>query len=77
MADKITADWKSKRFIVSESALHDYEGYLVVLTDFTFWALEIDNLTEWCYNNKCKQEGMTVHIPTDKMLTIFIIRWSK
>ena len=78
MADDIFADWKTNRFIVAESALHDYvDGYLVILTDFAFWTLEIDNLTEWCYNNKCKQEGMTVLIPTDKTLMMFILRWSK
>ena len=77
MADDIFADWKLNRFIVAESALHDDEGHLIVLSDFAFWTLEIDNLIEWCYNNKCKQEGMTVLIPTDKTLTMFILRWSK
>ena len=60
MADDIFADWKTNRFIVAEPALHEFTNeHLVVLTDFIFWTYEIDNLIEWCYNNKCKQEGMT------------------
>ena len=78
MADDIFADWKTNRFIVAEPALHEFTNeHLVVLSDFAFWTLEIDNLIEWCNNNKCTQEGMTVRIPTDKLLTMFILRWSK
>jgi len=77
MADDIFADWKTNRFIVAGQMLHEYDDHIVVLSDFAFWTLEIDNLIEWCNNNKCTQEGMTVRIPTDKLLTMFILRWSK
>ena len=77
MADDIFADWKTNRFIVAGQMLHEYDDHIVVLTDFIFWTYEIDNLIEWCNNNKCTQEGMTVRIPTDKLLTMFILRWSK
>jgi hypothetical protein len=78
MSNDILADWKTNRFIVAESVLHDFENeHLIVLSDYKFWTLEIDNLIEWCNNNDCSQEGMTVRIPTDKLLTMFILRWSK
>ena len=77
MADDIFADWKTNRFIVAGQMLHEYDDHIVVLTDISFWTYEIDNLIEWCNNNKCTQEGMTVRIPTDKLLTMFILRWSK
>ena len=77
MADDILADWKTNRFIVAGQMLHDYDDHIVVLTDISFWTYNLDNLIEWCNNNNCKQEGMTVLIPTDKLLTMFILRWSK
>jgi len=77
VSSDILADWKRNRFIVAGVDLHDFKNeHIVVLTDFAYWTLELDNLVEWCNNNNCTQEGMTVRIPNDRALTLFILRWT-
>lgn len=77
MSKDILADWKKNRFILAENYLHDFKDqHLVILTDFGYWTESLDKLQEWCNNNNCKQEGMTVRIPDDKTLTLFMLKWS-
>ena len=77
MKDDIFASWRANKFIVADPLLHECTNeHLIVLTDFAFWTLEIDNLIEWCKEHNCTQEGMTVRIPKDKTLTLFALRWA-
>lgn len=76
MSDDIFADWKVNRFIIADSALHDFPGHLIVLSDVSFWANNADKLEEWCSKNGCSMQGMTVNIPDPKKLTLFILEWS-
>lgn len=72
-------NWKENKFIIAPSFTYDQtEGCnrLVILTDFSFWADEVDNLIEWCNQYGCSHKGMTVEIPNEDLLTAFCLRWS-
>jgi len=79
MNQDVIADWKTNRFIIADSVLHEGPGHLLILTDYNFWGTEetSDKLLAWCSRNKCKMQGMTLILPTDKLLTMFILEWSK
>ena len=79
MNQDVIADWKTNRFIIADSVLHEDPGHLLILTDYNFWGTEetSDKLLAWCSRNKCKMQGMTLILPTDKLLTLFILEWSK
>jgi hypothetical protein len=79
MNQDVIADWKTNRFIIADSVLHEDLGHLLILTDYNFWGTEetSDKLLAWCSRNKCKMQGMTLILPTDKLLTMFILEWSK
>lgn len=77
----ILEEWKHKRFIVADDSVRDQfedrsSGHLIILTDFKFWADNIDDLVDWCEQYKVVGEGMSLTIPDDKLLTHFILRWS-
>lgn len=71
--------WKENRFIIAPDYVKEpYDGrtHIIVLTDIHFWALNTDQLTDWCQQHGCEVKGMTVEIPTDDLLTAFCIRWA-
>ena len=77
--DDLLASWKENKFIVVESMLiEDYTNtpHLIVLTNISYWADNSDALTEWCTEYKCRFEGMTVVIPDEQTLGLFVLRWS-
>jgi hypothetical protein len=78
ISDDVFASWKDnkKKFVVAESFLHDSPGHLIILSDYSFWAHHIGELQNWCEQNNCKVEGMTVVCETDQDLTAFILKWS-
>lgn len=69
-------DWSSRRFFVAPNYLLDEEEILIVLTDINFWAENLEDLINWCKNNQCENKGMTVEVPDQKTLTMFVLRWS-
>jgi len=74
---QIMEDWKNKRFIVLTGLIQDFDWeYSVLLSDYNFWADNADKLSRWCEENNCKQEGMLVIFPNEKMLSLFCLRWS-
>lgn len=72
----ILAEWKNKRFVIVDSKLHDYSKHVILLSDYKYWSDNMLELVEWCSNNNCKLKGMTIEIPNDSLLTIFLLRWS-
>lgn len=84
----IFAAWKRSRFIVADPELFSFrtEDFIfgshttykhhVILTDVAFFAEHMDKVDAWCEQNACKANGMTVAIPDDKTLMLFILRWS-
>ena len=72
-------NWKENRFIVAPDYTYDANvrcAKLIVLTDIKFWAINTDELAEWCQEHGCTHKGMTVELPTEQMLTAFCLRWS-
>ena len=72
----ILAEWKNKRFVIVDSKLHDYSNHIILLSDYMYWSDNMLELVEWCHNNNCKLKGMTIEIPNDSLLTMFILRWT-
>lgn len=75
ISDDILADWRGKKFVLADPALHDGQGHLIVLVDFGFWVENYGDLERWCCDNNCEIQGMTVILPTDQSLTSFLLRW--
>ena len=75
----ILAAWKENNFIIADTELvADYTNtpHLVVLTNIKFWANNSDSLVEWCNKHQCRFEGMTVVIPDEHTLALFVLKWS-
>lgn len=73
----IFEDWKKDNFFVLPDQLIPAEnhGHIVVLTAVPFWGQNAELLTKWCQEHGCQQQGMTVELPTDELLTLFCLRW--
>lgn len=70
-------EWKKQRFIIAPSELLvDADEKLIVLTDYRFWAENIDELIEWCSERNAHNEGMTVVFGDEITLMEFVLRWS-
>lgn len=76
MSTTVLDNWREHRYIVAPEYLLDQNEILVVLTDVNYWAEHIDSLVEWCDNNHCVSQGMTVTMPDAATLTLFALRWS-
>jgi hypothetical protein len=76
MSDDIFADWRGQRFVVADRELHDSAGHVILLLDFFYWADHDQQLDEWCRHNGADIQGMTVNLPTEQVLTAFVLRWS-
>lgn len=72
----VLAEWKQKRFVISDQILHDCPGRLIVLTDLSFWSEHAEDLGVWCCQHGARVAGVTVEIPNDAVLTMFVLRWS-
>jgi len=75
----IMEKWKDKKFLLvsPEQYQNDVKCLkLAVLTDIAFWAENVEDLMEWCDDNHCEIQGMTVAIPDDRTATLFSLRWS-
>ena len=78
MDTDILAHWKTSRFVIApDYIVADLDTlHLIVLSDFGFWSEHVDQLLEWCQTHGAKISGMTVEIPTDELLSMFVLRWS-
>ena len=73
----IFEEWKTKRFIVAGPDLHDYKNqHMIIMTDFSYWSFYADDCIAWCKENNCEIKGMTILIPSDSLLTAFMLKWS-
>lgn len=68
-------NWKENRFIVVSDELGLTE-YLIILTDVSFWNHHYEELKDWCDENNCTQQGMTVASNSEQSITAFCLRWS-
>jgi hypothetical protein len=72
----IMADFKDTKFAVVPNEFDFYYKHIVVLCDIAYWNNNYNELRDWCNSNDCEVLGMTVNVPDDERLTIFILRWS-
>jgi hypothetical protein len=79
MAD-IFEDWKSQRFIAAPDTLVGQLpsscSKLIILTDVSFWNGNYEELKDWCDQNDCTTQGMTVMAKNSHALTTFCLRWA-
>ena len=71
----IFENWKEQKFIVAPQYLLDKPEILIILTDISFWADNADSLVEWCEKYNCTTQGMTVCLPNEAALTMFMLKW--
>jgi len=72
-------DWHTDKFMVVPPLLMpdgSDTDYMILLTDLKFWSDHVDEFVNWCLENGCTMQGMTVNIPTAETLTLFAIRWA-
>lgn len=49
---------------------------LIFLTDYKFWTDHEQELFEWCKLHSCTFSGMTVGVPDEQTLSLFVLKWS-
>jgi hypothetical protein len=76
MSPDVFAEWKDSRFIIAPYDLVDDEK-LVILTDYKFWADNVDELFNWCEErDTVVTQGMTVVFSDEITLMEFVLKWS-
>lgn len=76
MSTDIFAHWKNTRFVIADFELLGADDLLVVLTDYKFWANNIDELLDWSEQYGARVKGMTVEFDNKEQLTMFCLRWA-
>jgi hypothetical protein len=74
--EDVFADWRDKKFVIADSVLNDKSGYLIILTDFGFWATHMQDLENWCKDNDGEIQGMTLNLLTEQSLAAFLLKWT-
>jgi hypothetical protein len=75
--DDVFADWRNKKFVVTDKQIFEIEeGHLIILIDYVFWEDHMGELEDWCQCNGGKIQGMTLTLPTDQVLSAFLLRWA-
>ena len=72
----IMSDFKDAKFAVLDNDFDYRFKHLVVLCDIAYWNANYNELKDWCDENECEVMGMTVNVPNDRRLFVFILRWS-
>jgi hypothetical protein len=79
MSEDIFKEWRHQRFVVTHGRVlgnSDPFEYIIVLSDIEYWHKNWETLGEWCKDNQSEVLGMTVNIPDEETLVMFILRWS-
>jgi hypothetical protein len=75
-----TVSFQYPNFVVAPLSLvadeFDNYNYIAVLSSISCWTNQYAELLEWCDLHSCTVEGMTVRIPNDQTLTMFVLRWA-
>lgn len=74
----IMQDWKMWRFVVVTQDMFEEVGYthMIIMTDVKYWSEQVDNCIAWCSQYKCEIKGMTICIPNEETLALFLLKWS-
>jgi hypothetical protein len=68
--------FSDKRFIVTTNEYESNFDHLILLSDIAYWNSRYEDLVAWCRDNRSEVLGMTVNIPDDDTLTLFILQWA-
>ena len=68
----------TSRFVMVESEVAESLGHpvIIILSDIGFWNDHFDVLLTWCEANGAEQQGMTVNMPSQSVLTAWCLRWA-
>jgi len=72
----IMAEYKNNRFVIPKEITGKTMATTVVLCDIEYWNTHYEELKDWCDEHSCETQGMTVDIPNDHVLTMWMLRWS-
>lgn len=68
-----------RKFIVSGPFDHEMPYYYLVIADITYWLNNEPEIYAWMDVNlprgRMHQEGMTISMPTEKLITAFLLQW--
>ena len=70
----IMKEYKNNRFVIAPQEITNQ--ITAVLCDIEYWYDHHDKLEDWCLEHSCTMKGMTVDIPNDRTLTMWMLRWS-
>lgn len=76
MEKDVLANWKNCRFARVDFELLEQPDIMIVLTDVAFWNAHFEELKDWCDENDCEIQGLTVKFNNEKSLLLFVLRWS-
>lgn len=76
MSKDVFESWKDQRFIIAPSVLVEGTGKLIVLTNIAFWNEHYEKLKDWCDAHQSETIGMTVEVPNEETLLLFVLRWA-
>ena len=68
-------DLEQKRFVIVPGE-NPQEPHWIFLTDYVFWARHESELQSWCRLNLSNFMGMTVTVPDEHTLSMFLLRWT-
>jgi hypothetical protein len=71
----IMAEYKNNRFVVEPQEFVNNKT-TVVLCDIEYWNTHYEELKDWCDKHGCETQGMTVDIPNNRTLMMWMLRWS-
>lgn len=71
----ILEEFKNSKFLIMPNEYEERFEHLIVLCDIDYWCGNLEDLYNWCDLNQCEVMGMTVNVPDDMRLTLFILRW--
>lgn len=66
---------KEQRFVVVPGD-SNLDPQMIFLTDYKFWAKNESDLQSWCNMYNSNFMGMTVTVPNESVLLLFLLRWS-
>jgi hypothetical protein len=74
----VVANTSKSRFIVADPAVALDFGHsgIIILSDIGFWNEHFDQLQTWCRDNGAEQQGMTVNVPNEQVMTLFCLTWA-
>lgn len=71
----VEMDVTEKKFIIVPGD-NPQEPQMIFLADYVFWARHESELQSWCTLHLSNFMGMTVTVPNEQTLSMFILKWS-